>query len=231
MATLPTPNPNAGPHSARPAPRRLAAAAAASLVLHVGVLLILLRAGGAYHPGPQEAAPVIFARLKDPPPAAATPAAEPVAAAATPLPPQAAVPAPVPSAAPARPAPSPIPAPASSPAETVDNAKAPANSAESRPPQALSNPGLAGVMIRNDGVVARLRVGPEGDLQQVEWARSEVPRASLEALGKALALVRFTPALRDGKPVEAEVVVRFCFDADGALAANAPGCWDPVRMR
>ncbi len=68
-------------------------------------------------------------------------------------------------------------------------------------------------------VLARVLVGPSGDVQRVEIEQGQSPFA--DAAAEALATYLFTPAMRDGQPVAAWVSARVRFKLPSASPADA----------
>ncbi len=202
----------------------LALAGVASLLLHAAVFVWLRPPQPTALAGTGNTAPLQVQLLPVRPPADADVAAN------APVPVEPTTAAAGAAAAPAAQATLPANLPAAMPTATGPSAP-PAASAASRaeaPLRLLAAPELPGARLAGLTVPVRLWVGGGGRVERLVFGANEAPPDALQALGAALAALRFEPPRGPGQPADNELRLRLCFGDDGLLQASGPGCWDPV---
>jgi hypothetical protein len=70
-------------------------------------------------------------------------------------------------------------------------------------------------------------VAADGSVEKAFVKRNEISEEVAGLLERALASVRFTPAIQDGQAVPSLLQARLCFDEAGALDAAPPECLRP----
>ena len=97
------------------------------------------------------------------------------------------------------------------------------------PPRPLSRPeiGDVGHKVAGRRLQSSVWVAADGSVEKAFVKRNEISDEVAGLLEQALAGVRFTPALQDGKPVPALLQARLCFDDAGALDTAPSECLRP----
>jgi hypothetical protein len=190
--------------------RPILVAFAVSIAIHVAALSVL---GGEHHE--LKPAPILVVTL---PVERAVPAPE-------------IAPQPVTSAAPAATPPAEVHPSAKEvarPAPPRDEAARAAQNVPDEPlPRAKRPPGIAPELAR-ELVNRRLRVevwvDPQGRVSKVDLAGNELGADAMSQLATSLAQMRFSPARKDGQPVESTLRSRLCFDERGEVDGRDPEC-------
>ncbi|MBK6008482.1 hypothetical protein JJB11_20460 [Ramlibacter ginsenosidimutans] len=97
------------------------------------------------------------------------------------------------------------------------------------PPTPLSRPELGDVGRKVAGrrLQSSVWIAADGSVEKAFVKRNEISDEVAGLLEQALASVRFTPALQDGKPVPSLLQARLCFDDAGALDTAPTECLRP----
>lgn len=210
----------AAPHRAALTPR-MSAALAVSAALHLALVASLQAPFGARWGGVESApARPIRATLLGAP--APQPAVEPV------MEPRAAVPAPAESAPPPPPAPAAQPsapiqaeAPAEPPRALLPESKYYRTRELDVPPGIMTRvepqyPEAAARRLLSGKVVLRLFLAESGQVERAEVVKADPPGYFEGAAERAFLAARFSPGMKDGRPVKVQMVLEVAFDSPSA---------------
>jgi hypothetical protein len=97
------------------------------------------------------------------------------------------------------------------------------------PAMPLSRPefGETGRQVAGRRIQASVWIAADGSVEKAFVKRNEISEEVAGLLEQALASVRFTPGLQDGKPVPSLLQARLCFDDAGALDTAPTECLRP----